>query len=195
MQKISGKCAVLLGTALILSALFLTVYNKTEDQQAGREAAQIVEKVIQNTENNENEPLEPVQTADTQMPEVEIDGYSYVGYLSIPVIGVELPVMAEWDYTRLKKVPCRQLGSSCADDLVIAAHNYRSHFGRLKELEAGDEVIFTDMDGIVNTYEVDMVQVVSPDQTEMVENSGYALVLYTCTYGGKSRVCVFCVRE
>ena len=33
-----------------------------------------------------------------------------------------------------------------------------------------------------------------PHSVEEVEHSGYALVLYTCTYGGKTRVTVFCDR-
>ena len=195
MRKISGKYVILLGAALILSALFLAVHNRSEDRLAGREATQMTKKVQEKVINSENSILQPDTVLDPEMPKVKIDGYDYVGYLSVPAIRIELPVMAEWDYSRLKKAPCRQFGSSRSDDLVIAAHNYRSHFGKLKELEAGDEVVFTDMDGIVNTYVVGTVQVISPDQTELVENSGYDLVLYTCTYGGKSRVCVFCDRE
>ena len=199
MCKISGKYVILLGAALIMSALFLTVHNGSEDQLAGMEATQMKEKVKEKVQEkikiSENSISRPDTVLDPELPKVKIDGYDYVGYISVPAIQIELPVMAEWDYSRLKKAPCRQFGSSRTDDLVIAAHNYRSHFGRLKELEVGDEVVFTDMEGIVNTYVVDMVQVISPEQTELVENSGYDLVLYTCTYGGKSRVCVLCDRE
>ena len=195
MRKISGKYVILLGAALILSALFLAVHNRSEDRQAGRVAIQMTEKVQEKIKTSENSILQPDTVLDPEMPKVKIDGYDYVGYISVPAIQIELPVMAEWDYSRLKKAPCRQFGSSRTDDLVIAAHNYRSHFGRLKELENGEEVVFSDMEGIVNTYVVDTVQVISPDQTELVEYSGYDLVLYTCTYGGKSRVCVFCGRE
>lgn len=195
MSRISGKYVIFLGAALILSALFLAVHNRSEDRLAGRQASQMTEKVQEKIKASENSISQPDTVLDPEMPKVKIDGYDYVGYLAVPAIRIELPVMAEWDYMRLKKAPCRQFGSSRTDDLVIAAHNYRRHFGRLKELETGDEVVFTDMEGIVNTYVIDMVQVISPDQTELVENSGYDLVLYTCTYGGKSRVCVFCDRE
>ena len=111
-----------------------------------------------------------------------------------PAIGIDLPVMSEWSYPRLKIAPCRQFGSSRTDDLVIAAHNYESHFGKLTSLTAGDSVTFTDMDGIVNEYVVNKVEVLDPHSVEEVEHSGYALVLYTCTYGGKTRVTVFCDR-
>ena len=199
MCKISGKYVILLGAALIMSALFLTVHNGSEDQLAGMEATQMQEKVKEKVQEkikiSENSISRPDTVLDPELPKVKIDGYDYVGYISVPAIQIELPVMAEWDYSRLKKASCRQFGSSRTDDLVIAAHNYRSHFGRLKELETGDEVVFTDMEGIVNTYTVEKTQVLEPASVELVENSGYDLVLYTCTYGGKSRVCVFCDRE
>ena len=131
---------------------------------------------------------------DPEMPVVVLDGYEYVGYVEIPALGLKLPVMSEWDYTRLKVAPCRQFGSSRTDDLVIAAHNYENHFGRLKELSEGDTVIFTDMEGIVNTYSVKKIETLNPNEVDAVQNSGYALVLYTCTKGGKTRVTVFCDR-
>lgn len=110
---------------------------------------------------------------DPNMPTVEIDGYGYVGYLSVPSVGLELPVMAEWDYDRLKIAPCRQFGSSRTDDLVIAAHNYTSHFGRLSRVSAGDEVTFTDMEGIVNAYAVAAFEEVNPTLVEDIERSGH----------------------
>ena len=129
------------------------------------------------------------------MPVVMLDGYEYVGYVEIPVLGLKLPVMSEWDYNRLKLAPCRQFGSSRTDDLVIAGHNYRRHFGYLKNLSAGDTVTFTDMEGILNTYRVAKIETLDPNQVDAVQNSGYALVLYTCTMSGKTRTTVFCSRE
>ena len=131
---------------------------------------------------------------DPELPVVELDGCEYVGYVEIPTLEVELPVMADWDYDRLKIAPCRQFGSSRTDDLVIAAHNYQTHFGRLKELQAGDTVRFTDMEGIVNTYAVVKCETLQPTEVDAVQNSGYDLVLYTCTLGGRTRVTVFCDR-
>ena len=132
---------------------------------------------------------------DPQMPVVMLDGYEYVGYVEIPVLGLKLPVMSEWDYNRLKLAPCRQFGSSRTDDLVIAAHNYESHFGHLKDLSVGEPVTFTDMEGIVNTYCVEKIETLNPNEVDAVQNSGYDLVLYTCTKSGKTRVTVFCNRE
>ena len=47
---------------------------------------------------------------------------------------------------------------------------------------------------IVSTYCVEKLEKLSPDAVDTVLNSGYDLVLYTCTKGGRTRVIVFCDR-
>ena len=200
MRKASpGVLCVLLGVVLLLAALGLYGYNRWEDAQAGAEAQTVVqdlqEKVVEQTQSAASAPAIDTSSLDPELPVVELDGYEYVGTVSIPAIGIDLPVMSEWSYPKLKISPCRQFGSSRTDDLVIAAHNYESHFGKLTSLTAGDGVTFTDMDGIVNEYVVNKVEVLDPHSVEEVEHSGYALVLYTCTYGGKTRIVVFCDRS
>ena len=208
MPKKTGIAMLAVGAVLILAALLLLLYNRYEDTKAGQEAESLlanVEAVIDAQATREPTPAgteipgtTPTPSAtplDPEMPVVELDGYEYVGYMEIPVLGLKLPVMSEWDYNRLKLAPCRQFGSSRTDDLVIAAHNYESHFGHLKDLSVGDPVTFTDMEGIVNTYCVEKIETLNPNEVDAVQNSGYDLVLYTCTKGGKTRVTVFCNRE
>lgn len=185
-KKRAGTVFIVLGAVLICSALLLFAYNRWEANQAGQAAERLLGQVQDEIGQGKGDSDE--------LPVVEIDGYEYVGYITIPDLDVELPVMAEWDYVRLKLAPCRQFGSSRTDDLVIAAHNYPQHFGRLKELSPGAEVIFTDMDGIVNYYAVEEITTLQPTDVEQVQKSGYDLVLYTCTYGGKSRVTAYCNR-
>ena len=196
MRKVTpGLVCVALGVVLLLAAGGLYGYNRYEDAHAGAEAQTVVadlqQKVSETADTGAEADSDPL---DPELPVVEIDGNEYVGEISIPAIGIDLPVMSEWSYPRLKIAPCRQFGSSRTDDLVIAAHNYESHFGKLSSLSEGDSVIFTDMDGIENQYVVSKIEVLDPHSVEEVEHSGYALVLYTCTYGGKTRVTVFCDR-
>ena len=201
MPKKTGIAIIAVGAVLILSALLLLLYNRYEDAHAGQEAESLlasVEAAISAQEMaapNKPESTEaPSPPLDPEMPVVTLGGYEYVGYVEIPTLGLKLPVMAEWDYTRLQIAPCRQFGSSRTDNLVIAAHNYDTHFGKLKELSKGDTVIFTDMEGIVSTYCIEKLETLSPDAVDTVLNSGYDLVLYTCTKGGRTRVIVFCDR-
>lgn len=50
------------------------------------------------------------------------------------------------------------------DNLVIAAHNYTRHFGRLKKLLPGNTVIFTDVDGNCFNYNVLETQILQPNE-------------------------------
>ena len=136
--------------------------------------------------------IEPGQPITFMLDENTIATHRVVGI--VPDEEDPTVIRFRWDYDRLKIAPCRQFGSTRTDDLVIAAHNFESHFGRLKELTGGETVIFTDMDGVVSTYSVTRLETLNPNSVEAVQNSGHDLVLYTCTKGGKTRVTVFCDR-
>ena len=53
---------------------------------------------------------------------------------------------------------------------------------------------FTDADGNVHCYAVAAVDVLDPTAVEEMTAGEFDLTLFTCTYGGKSRVTVFCDR-
>ena len=182
-----------IGAVLVVAALALLLFNRAEDKNAGNAADEILPAVMAAIEEplptgNEDGEDEPGMTV------VDIDGYGYIGYLTIPALDLKLPVMSEWDDTRLKTAPCRYYGSVKTNDLVIAGHNYDRHFGRLKNLRTGDNVFFTDMDGVTAAYEVTEVEELQPTEIGQMLESGYDLTLYTCTYGGQSRVTVRCSR-
>ena len=187
MPKKSGVILISLGAVLILAALLLFLYNRSEDRRAGQEAESLLEDVRSAmAANADPEPQEE--------PAEEIT-YDYAGVIAIPDLSLELPVIDQWSYARLKVAPCRQSGAAADGDLVIAAHNYKSHFGYLDRLEPGASVIFTDMEGTVYRYAVEEIRQLEPEDVEDVSSvfsSEYPLVLYTCTPGGKARVAVFC---
>ena len=187
MPKKSGVILISLGAVLILAALLLFLYNRGEDRRAGQEAESLLEDVRSSmAANADPKPQEE--------PAEEIT-YDYAGVIAIPDLSLELPVIDRWSYDRLKVAPCRQSGAAPDGDLVIAAHNYKSHFGYLDRLEPGASVIFTDMEGTVYRYAVEGIRQLAPEDAEDVSSvfsSEYPLVLYTCTPGGKARVAVFC---
>ena len=194
MRNKLGTIFMILGTVLILAALSLFLWNRREAEQAGEAAADILPQVVEQIAETAAEAPAPPDPFDPTMTEAEIDGYMYIGYLSIPALGLELPVMSEWDYNRLNIAPCRYSGSTKTDDLVIAAHNFAQHFGGLSGLTGGEQVIFVDMDNVVSTYTVVAVEILAPTAVEEMTNGEYDLSLYTCTYGGRSRVTVRCDR-
>ena len=129
-----------------------------------------------------------------EMPVVEINGHYYIGTLDIPKLKLSLPIMSESNKNNLYLSPCRYYGSVYTNDMVIAAHNYRSHFSRLNQLTEHDAIIFTDMDGNVFEYEVVGLEVLQPTQVDGMIQSDFDLSLYTCTYGGETRLTVRCIK-
>ncbi len=91
--------------------------------------------------------------------------------------------------------PCRFSGTPLGRDLVVCAHNYPSHFGQLLNVDIGTEVFLTTADGTVFRYMVANREILGPSDVEkMMENErgDWALTLFTCTVGGKTRCTVRC---
>jgi sortase A len=188
MRKWIGVICVFLGVVCILSSVGFVVYNRWESKNAAKVTASLLidaQSAIdeKNTEQNDLQ---------TKMPTVKVDGYDCIGVLSIPVLDLKLPVLTDWSYSKLKKAPCHYYGSYYEKDFVIAAHNYKAHFGRLSELQTGDSVIFTDVGGTKHCYEVAILEPLPKGATKEMITSGFDLSLYTCTIGGDSRVTVRC---
>lgn len=208
MRKWIGIICIILGAACLMAAIGFVVYNRWEAENAAyisQSLLQDVQLVID--ENKTNDPLQSengnadsVKNDDlpedaktpTEMATIKVDGYDCIGILSVPVLELELPVLTEWSYAKLKQAPCHYYGSYYEANFVIAAHNYTAHFGRLSELRSGDIVIFTDVQGVEYYYEVVLLETLPPTATEAMIASGFALSLYTCTPGGGNRVTVRC---
>ncbi len=201
-----GRILMCLGTVLLVMALSLFLYNKAQARQAQESTDLLLPQLLAEIREAETgkawddevlipgTPLEFVDPALLEMKEVEIVGNKYVGYVSIPDLYLELPVMSGWDYYKLKTAPCRYSGNLLTDDLVIMAHNFPHHFGRLEELTLGAMVSFTDAEGDVTRYEVVAIEVLAPTAVEDMTAGAFDLTLFTCTYGGRSRVTVRCDR-
>ena len=204
-QKI-GKICMALGALLILASAGLLAYNKWDADRADKASQQVLgeledtlTKTMEEKTKADEVVLQPELDPTQPMTEVELEGWNYIGYLSIPSIGLNLPVMSEWSYAGLKIAPGRYSGSTYADNMVVCAHNYAKHFSPIKWLAEGAEVYFTDMDGMRWSYEVSVVKTIQPTQiekmTEKTEDSeNWDLTLFTCTTGGSARCAVRCVR-
>ena len=203
-RRTAGVVCMVLGGALLLGAAGLLSENRREESRAGEESAQVMVRLRQEMEQAalpEETRTEPEQSpgaeetplpsqAGREMPMLEIDGQAYIGYLELPTLGLSLPVMSEWSYPKLRVAPCRYWGSAYDDSLVILAHNYDRHFGRLQELATGDPVQFIDADGVIYQYTVEKQEILEKPDVEKMVDSGYDLTLFTCTYGGRHRVTV-----
>ena len=127
-----------------------------------------------------------------EMPGEKVNGHEYIGTLSIPSLGLKVPVQRNWSYENLSVSPCRYSGSAYADNLAIIAHTY--HFGKLSSLALDATVTFTDMENNVFRYVVREKNTISPNDANEIAHSDYDLTLVTCTLSGTKRVAVYCER-
>ena len=184
---------MLLGLLLITAALFLTGYNIWDEERANVAATEVLEQVNLPLVDDEATPdyeLNPYM----EMPIKTLDNHGYIGVLDIPALNISLPIMTDWSYPKLRIVPNRYLGSVYTDDMIIAGHNYRTHFGSLKLLSSGDRISFTDMDGNVFDYQVVEIEVLKGTDVQLMEDGDWDLTLFTCTIGGENRTTVRAVR-
>lgn len=195
MKSKKGIIFISLGLALIIGAFSLKAYNKYEEKRAGEESSQIFSQLDGEIEEKEVDP-EPAYKVEKEivMPTVVIDGYEYIGTLKIPALDLSLPVMSTLDYPLLKKSPCRYRGSVYTDDMIIGAHNYNTHFGRLKNLNYGDKIIFTDTDKNVFEYKIISIETLDSYAMDELLSGDWDLTLFTCTIGGRTRVTVRCAK-
>ena len=200
-RKKKGTWLMTGGLLLIAAALFLTCFNLWDERRATNSAGEALRELeaVRPEEAEATEPGEagiPAYLLDPgrEMPAVEVDGGRYIGVLEVPSLGLELPVMETWSYPNLRVAPCRYSGSAYQDDMIVAAHNYKTHFGQLKELRPGDEVRFTDTEGNVFRYAVAELETLGKYDVEEMTSGDWDLTLFTCTYGGQSRVTVRCLR-
>ena len=203
MGKGIGICCIALGICCLIVSAGFVVFNHWEGKQAQQTSVNLLQEVRQsifdNTqeesipeESDRDETIEIPEELPQEMQTTEVNGYECIGILSIPVLELELPVLTDWSYEKLKIAPCHYYGSFYRKDFVIAAHNYPSFFRRLPELQPKDLVLFTDVSGTAYYYEVVLLETLPPEATEEMITSGFDLSLYTCTPGGASRVTVRC---
>ena len=202
---------------MLLAAAILTSLNFIEDGQAGEAAGNALEQLLlaerdvrdaarrasSETSDESAAPsggltLDPVylndntSTPEGEMPVIEIDGYGYIGVLQIPSLDLTLPVISDWSYPALQIAPCRYEGSAYDGGLVIAGHNFDSHFGKLSQLEPGDEVRFVDLSGNTFIYAVSETEVLEATAIDQMITGNWDLTLFSCTLSGQTRFTVRC---
>lgn len=188
-----GKVVILLGVIFVLYSTVLFVQNQLDEKNARTYSADVVTQITEQMTQQIDSEME----ADSQVGEQEenienlmqgvetitIDGNQYMGVLEIPSLDLILPVQDEWSYEKLRNTPCVYQ----EEPLIIAAHNYDAHFGRIKNLVIGDSVIFTDTNNAVQYYEVIEIEMLDETDVWDMKNTEYELTLFTCNYNDNTQ--------
>ena len=204
MSKKARLIIISAGCCCIIAAAALTLYNQWTSKKAADEADKLSASFFELLEAatpepddgepgtdeflTENAPNEAETDGEEEPASVSVGGYNVCGSISIPKIGVELAVISDWSYTNLNISACRYRGAPDGQ-LMVMAHNYNKHFGRLNGLSQGDTVTFTGVGGAVYTYEVTVIETLAGNQLrELISGEEWDMTLFTCTYGGENRV-------
>lgn len=189
-----GSVLISAGLILIAAAIVFACCNLLEQQHAQNAANTTLEQLIPqiSAANGSNSTANYKQTPSIDMPKIKIDGYDYIGILTIPRQKLSLPVASGWSNSAAKVALCRYDGSAYLDNLIIAGHNYSGFFSDLKSLNIGDEVTFTDADGNIFNYKVADMEILADEDVDKMTSGGWPLTLFTCTVGGQSRIAVRC---
>lgn len=194
------------GLILVTAAVLLLVYNLWDGHRARESEEAILAEYLQENkkasespdasdkEDGQNIP-DYLLNPDMDMPEYTLKSLgdvACIGILEIPALDLELPVISSWSYSSLRLAPCRYSGSAYKGDLVIAAHNYQSHFGGLRTLPEGSEVFFTDAVGNRFSYYVAVTEALTPWSVDDMTSGEWPLTLFTCTLDSQNRVTVRC---
>ena len=194
------------GLILVTAAVLLLVYHLWDGHRARESEEAILAEYLQENkkasespdasdkEDEQNIP-DYILNPDMDMPEYTLKSLgdvACIGILEIPALNLELPVISSWSYSSLRLAPCRYSGSAYKGNLVIAAHNYQSHFGGLRTLPEGSEVFFTDAVGNRFSYYVAVTEALTPWSVDDMTSGEWPLTLFTCTLDSQNRVTVRC---
>ena len=179
------RLLVAAGALLLLAGTLLAGQNLLTERRAARQTADLLAAV-------ETRIAAP---ADLPAPEVTGDpwaGYEVIGVVALPDLGLSLPVLADYTQDLLAVAPCRYTDDLALEpgQLVVAGHNYRTHFGRLGELASGSRITWQNLDGVTYTYTVTEVTEIDAGDREALEQGDWDLTLFTCDVTRTRRILV-----
>lgn len=174
---------------LVLSAIIVLgviIYRYSQYQANSDAAVEVVAQI--------EKEFEEVSETD-QKVETEYKGYEVVGIIEIPKINIKYPILNKTNDDAMQYSITKFSGGevNSVGNFVVAGHNYLdgSMFGKVKQLEIGDEIKLTDLYNNTVTYEIFDIYSVDPNDTsilESVDKNSREVTLITCTKGHVERL-------
>lgn len=171
---------------------FLMIYDNFRERKLNNQEKYALELFNQKIEKKKEEIV-----AQKQNYTVNYNGYTILGRIEIPRIGLNTVILKEHTYAAMNIGSVKTYGVDLNEKggFVISGHNFRgrnSFFYPVIYLKANDTIRITDSKGRVMEYKVYAVnRYVSPNDTSyLVKSEDYHLTIVTCEDGGKSRIIV-----
>ena len=172
---------------------FLMIYDTFRERKLNsqeKKALELFESKIEKKQEEEESTQEQAYT-------INYSGYTILGTIQIPKIGLNTVIIKEQTYYAMNIGAIKTYGVDLNElgGTVISGHNFRGRspfFYYILNLKNGDIIRITDNKGRTvdySVYEVD--RYVSPnDVSYLTTTDGYNVTIVTCEDGGKSRIIV-----
>lgn len=185
MKKFINIFIILLVLAAII-VLRVIIYRYSQYQANSNAAIEVVAQI--------EKEFEEISETD-QKVEAEYKGYKVVGIIEMPKINIKYPILNQTNDDAMQYSITKFSGGdvNSIGNFVVAGHNYLdgSMFGKVKQLEIGDEIKLTDLYNNTITYEIFDIYSVDPNDTsilEGVDENSREVTLITCTKGHVERL-------
>ncbi|HAM63353.1 MAG: hypothetical protein A2Y20_05490 [Firmicutes bacterium GWF2_51_9] len=195
-KRFISTILIVLGLSLILGQALLTyviqpMWIADAASSAYRVDGDEIRKNIEKTQGVEIEEI--TQLPIWSLPE-DVDSSDVVGYIAIPSIGLNLPILSGTTNKnlRLGATTMKEDQRMGVGNYTLAGHLTQSKtalFSPLRKMEVNEDVYLTDK-STVYRYRLETVKIVSPDQVDVLDDvmDETLLTLVTCEdSGGKQR--------
>lgn len=147
------------------------------------------EKTEEENVEQEKDIQTPVTNKIKKYTSYKGQNYNNIGIINIPRLGINYPILETTTEKALKVSVTKFWGGNPNEvgNLCIIGHNYKNSkfFGKLHNIQNGDTVQITDMNGNTLNYSVYDSYIVTPEDTScttQLTNGKIEVTLITCYY-------------
>ena len=167
---------VILGIALLVGGVLLWVTAGPSAGHGQIDTLQILEKAQALMPQAADRV--PEERGNNTMAAMQIDGVNVVGVLEFPQYGRTLPVASQWDTALVSSMPCRFTGSIYDRTIILGAVDGSMQLPFAAQMEVGDRVLLTDMEGGRYTYRVAAIHHAKHATLEKLQSGDYPMTIF-----------------
>lgn len=190
---------IIVGLIILVTIILIAIKyggNRINEEKMTNLVEQIKAKNLVEEIKPEEQVEMPNESSDIEtITEIEIDGYTVLGIIRIPTIGLEYPILNETTNKSMKKSITKFWGPGLNEigNLSLAGHNNKdgTMFGKVKKMKIGDIIEIEDLYKNTVKYEIFDMYVIDPNDVSCVESVNpdtREITLITCTNGNKNRL-------
>ena len=151
-RKRLTRVLLTVGTTLLLGAAIWALwmqYSVSKNAKRAQEVVQTLYTLMPRVTDGA-----PDDRVNVTMSTIEVDQLRFAGIIEIPAYERTLPIYGKWARSKVKRFPCRYLGSMYDGSLIIGGSDNDGQFDFIKQISNGDRVYVTDTTGVRYSYTV-----------------------------------------